>query len=390
MFYCDEPDSVARQIDLEMQHMSYTDLVDPGSSYSRTDEYRRKIHRSNIADALSRPTRKRQFVANMFPVGDVSILSAPGGVGKTFLLLQLAICVAAGRPFLGQAVEAGGVLGLFREDSEDEILSRADGLFVDLDISPTHAADRLRYECYNPGDADYYVMFRAGEEYTIGFKQLYILLQEANYRKVVLLDHIKLATDGENTSPTLASKAVKQLRFLAWRFDVAIIIVTHANREGKTSGTIEWENLVRAVYHLKIDHGSYILECGKSNYKAKLSSMELIRTEHHGFARRPDPVRAEPRGLPFVVNDDRCLIADEVFLYGLDNRKKELSPNKNSPNRNYAPSIFMKLPRAKRCDLTVVELAASMRRLLASGEICIIEGPTKSKAKILRRSKSVE
>lgn len=72
------------------------------------------------------PPERQWLVRNFLPYGKVAGLVAPGGTGKSQFLLQLAVSVAGGVPFLGfpDAPESGGVLVLAAEDDEEELHRR--------------------------------------------------------------------------------------------------------------------------------------------------------------------------------------------------------------------------------------------------------------------------
>jgi hypothetical protein len=63
------------------------------------------------------------LVDNLIPLGHFSLFIAQAGVGKSFLIEQLAICVIYGQPFLGLDVIAGDVL-LIDEDTPEKVLQR--------------------------------------------------------------------------------------------------------------------------------------------------------------------------------------------------------------------------------------------------------------------------
>ncbi len=79
-----------------------------------------------VGDLLdTRPPVRRWLVEGFLPLGVVGVLAAGGGTGKSMLLLQLAIGVATGGPFLGLDVgEQGGVLVLAAEDDRAELHRR--------------------------------------------------------------------------------------------------------------------------------------------------------------------------------------------------------------------------------------------------------------------------
>lgn len=70
------------------------------------------------------PILKRNDGETFVPKGDVGIVTAPGGVGKTQFALQFGRSVATGADFLDFKAEPGEVLCLFGEEPEKEIRKR--------------------------------------------------------------------------------------------------------------------------------------------------------------------------------------------------------------------------------------------------------------------------
>lgn len=69
---------------------------------------------------------------------DVGVLIAPGGTGKTTLVLLLAACVALGKDFIGLRVERPGpVLILTSEDSREMLVARLRRVAETLALSPS-------------------------------------------------------------------------------------------------------------------------------------------------------------------------------------------------------------------------------------------------------------
>ncbi len=81
---------------------------------------------ASIADMLTDPPPRREYLVDDFlPRGITGAVVAPGGTGKSFLLMQLAVAVAAADGFLGyRTPEPAGVLMLAAEDDRDEIHRR--------------------------------------------------------------------------------------------------------------------------------------------------------------------------------------------------------------------------------------------------------------------------
>lgn len=76
------------------------------------------------------PPPRRWLFIDILPSGKVAIIVAPGGTGKSNLLLQAGVSVATGIALLGiwKVGEVGGVLMLLAEDDEDEIHRRVDNI----------------------------------------------------------------------------------------------------------------------------------------------------------------------------------------------------------------------------------------------------------------------
>ena len=91
------------------------------------------------------PPEMEWVVDQFLPKGYPTILAADGGIGKSFLSLHLATCVALGRPFLGLPVMRGNVLYLDFElqavDQQRRLMKVLRGL--GLDQHSPEITDRL-------------------------------------------------------------------------------------------------------------------------------------------------------------------------------------------------------------------------------------------------------
>lgn len=73
----------------------------------------------------SQPPERRWLLRDVKPHPIVGLLASPGGVGKSYLLYQMLVCVATGHPCLGiEMGEPGGVLYLAAEDDDAELHRR--------------------------------------------------------------------------------------------------------------------------------------------------------------------------------------------------------------------------------------------------------------------------
>jgi len=66
----------------------------------------------SLGHITTEPTPRIEIVERLMPEGYPTILYGDGGVGKSYLALGIATCVATGQPFVGLAVRSSGVLFL--------------------------------------------------------------------------------------------------------------------------------------------------------------------------------------------------------------------------------------------------------------------------------------
>src|SRR5262249_53260685 len=76
---------------------------------------------TTLASALgAEPTPRPFLVEDLVPVKGPTLLAGRSGIGKTPLLFQLGMCVAAGLPFLELKTLQGGVLYIDAETAEEQ------------------------------------------------------------------------------------------------------------------------------------------------------------------------------------------------------------------------------------------------------------------------------
>lgn len=82
---------------------------------------------ASVARALSeRPIPPPMLLSNFLPAGIPAMLAAPGGTGKSYLLLMLGVSIATGMPFLGkhQVEKPGSSLMIFAEENQSNLDNR--------------------------------------------------------------------------------------------------------------------------------------------------------------------------------------------------------------------------------------------------------------------------
>src|SRR5579872_467845 len=128
---------------------------------------------------------RRWIVPNWVPAGVVTGLYGDGGLGKTLLAQQLLTSAALGRPWIGQYTERVKALGLFCEDSADELHRRQADINTLYNCSFADLADIVWLP--RLGDDNMLIAFSKGRaELTAFHKQILEAAQDFGARVVVI------------------------------------------------------------------------------------------------------------------------------------------------------------------------------------------------------------
>lgn len=91
----------------------------------------------------------RFVVQGLLPEG-LSMLASPPKYGKSWMMLDLGICVASGQPFLGRSTQSGRVLYLALEDSRRRLRERANRLLAS-ETAPANLDLQIRARTLDDG-----------------------------------------------------------------------------------------------------------------------------------------------------------------------------------------------------------------------------------------------
>ena len=164
------------------------------------------------------------IVDGLISAGSVNVFFGEAGCGKTWALLDLAVCMANGAPWLGMATKQGAVL-IIDEESGRRRLSRRMG-----DIMRGHGANDQ-----TPIMATSLAAFDMGNPNDIG--EFYNLIINTGARLVIIdaLADIMPGRDEnavKDTAPIFLS-----LRKIAEETQAAIIVIHHSNKTGGYRGS---------------------------------------------------------------------------------------------------------------------------------------------------------
>jgi len=230
------------------------------------------------------PVERKWVVENFIPQYEMTALYGDGGLGKTYLALQLALNVATGEgSFLNRTIEnPSAVLYVSAEDSVDEIHRRIYGI-----------CKNEEYAFLSKANAPLYFMPRWGKDCTIAsqegydiktrpfFEAIKMQLDKIDSDKGVLLILDPLATFfavNENDKVAVSYCVHSVLSNLALEYKATILAVAHPSKASiqsklYDSGSPSWRNSFREVRALVAHEDERMkklryLKHTKANYSA--------------------------------------------------------------------------------------------------------------------------
>lgn len=333
------------------------------------------------------------LVNGWLPLGNVTMLSGDGGVGKTLLSQMLATCCAIGRDWLGLPTTPCRALAVFCEDDENEIRRRQRDINTFLGVD---WGDLENFKWISRVGDDNALMHwpdryeNAGQPTTL-FQSIHNEAQDFGARLVVL-DSLHDLFSGNENSRVHARQFIQLVASLARDCDGSVLLNAHPSMSGRNTGTGEagstaWNNAVRSrLYFTRPraddesggDRDTRTLRRMKSNYSG--IGAEVVVTWQEGvFIAHPEPTGA------LAAIEARA--HETAFMTCLDvvtTREQYVTSAKNSDR--YAPKAFLRMPEAGGTKLK--QLARAMENLLAADKIRLgsVKGPDRHPVKAIIRT----
>lgn len=220
------------------------------------------------------------------PHGHVTLLSGHGGAGKSTLALQVAACVAMGRPVLGRATERTRVLFVSAEDPADLVLRRLRVICRCLGLPFDEVAEWLQVIDMTEGQPVLYKEQRMdGVRHgvtTLAYDAISEYVQREGFGLVVV-DNASDTFDADEINRALVRGFIRSLR--AWAsHGGAVLLLSHVDKAtsksaGKEaySGSTAWHNSVRSrLFLVQKEPGKLDLQHQKCNVGPELRTLPLV------------------------------------------------------------------------------------------------------------------
>jgi RecA-family ATPase len=317
---------------------------------------------------------RRWIVQDLIPDRTVTMLSGDGGIGKSLLALQLAIAVSMQREWIGTLPEYGPAIYVSAEDDRDELHRRVAGIAAKQGIDLTDLRDLHMIPL---AGSDAVMGVPEGKANLIRETDVWRGLVQHVERlrpRLIVLDTLADVFAGNEIARQEARQFVGQLRGLALRFELAVVLLAHPSLDGLrsgsgTSGSTAWSNSVRSRLYLEklkmeddsdLDPDLRVLRVKKANYGPSGNDITL-RWANGCFG-----LEGSGNSFEKLAADAK---ADDVFLALLRQFRTEGRDVCARQCSTYAPNVFASHPDSK--GVRKRDFLDAMNRLLKEGKISV-------------------
>lgn len=308
---------------------------------------------------------------DMIPLMTTTMLTGPGGVGKSLFEQMLCTCIALGRPFLGTETRQMNTLYVTCEDDEDELWRRQAAICAALEVPMEAIIGRIHLVSLCGIDGTALATFDESEQIipTERWRQLERTC-EALAIQLYAFDNATDAMAGDLNSIHQVAEFVNLLSGLAMRLEGVAMILHHPNKAGDDwLGSVAWHNKVRSRLIIKRsetegDDDGRVIENPKANYGPSGGKIDF-RWFKGAFISDKDLPPSVASQLSTTI---RASAANYRFLQCLERTLEEKRNVSHAPSAgNYAPRLFAKMTSG--AGFTIKDFEGAMERLLHLGQI---------------------
>lgn len=229
---------------------------------------------------------------------EVTLLGGHGGIGKTFLSLQIACAAAMGAPVLHKSARRVRVLYYNAEDGRKRLIRRLRKIVENFDYDMTELMQNLLVVDASDLEPLYGVTSRGKLGPTVDFAKLRAMVEKFD-PQLVIVDGASDTFDGNEISRREVRAFIRLLRRLHPERRIGVLINVHIDRSSARgrltdddgySGSTQWHNSARRRLYLQLkadrdDDGNatgeaIVLSVKKNQDGPPAPDMELARGLH--------------------------------------------------------------------------------------------------------------
>ena len=308
------------------------------------------------------------MIQNAVPARQVTLFTAPGGAGKSYMSLLMAASVSRGALAFGLKTTPAVAIYLTCEDDDDENHRRLIGVANALNTGLEGFAGQLFIRSLAGRRENGLARIDQNNKMTV--LSLFLELRAtimATGARFVVLDNVAHLFEGNENIRAHVAAFVGLLNSLALETDCAILLIGHPNKSGDSySGSTAWQNQVRSQLHLERDADdpdARTLTLAKGNY-ARFDEPIRVRWHRGAFRLDSDIPAGETTGASILEQAENA-----HFLACLAARTRQKRPVSEhvAARDSYAPKAFLGMPEA--AGMTEPHFARALKRLLDTGVI---------------------
>jgi RecA-family ATPase len=328
-------------------------------------------------DFKKRPVVEREWIVpDLMPRGEPTLLFGAGATGKSLLLLQLCISMAAGHQWLECDVPPGRAMMFTCEDSTDEINRRARAVLDAMDLDWDDLGDRLAIVPMRDSEADAVLATEQGGvlKTTPSYDALKHLVTKFD-ADFVVIDTLADAFAGDENQRAQAKQFVGRIARLSRK--ATYVVTAHPSVSGMesgrgSSGSTGWPAAVRSHLYFGRVYDGRSRDEGQHEPDPDVRTLSNLKGNYAQQGAGGIEVRWDAGTFKAVGRVDRIRKGDEaerVFLELLRIWEKAGNYVNATGGATYAPTVFAGTQQAKAARLNKRELRDAMRRLIGAGRI---------------------
>ncbi len=237
--------------------------------------------------------------------GQVGLVSAPGGTGKTFLLLEIAFSVASGKELINgiKPAAAGPVRVLNFEEDEFELECRGNVIWdtwPDLDLS-----GKLSVVCMNGVSLQLLTVHGKTRVDDLNW-----LLEVAKGMRLLILDPLRHVHMADENNAAMMAALMQILKYVAQETGCGILVAHHTSKAAVLNGQGDVQQSVRGSSAL-VDAARLVMTLAKPK-GAGAGILELNWAKLNGHAPIQPVTLKRATGGVLVSIDDCCEFSIEV------------------------------------------------------------------------------
>jgi RecA-family ATPase len=328
-------------------------------------------------DHVSAPAREWQ-TRGRIPRGFVTGFGGDGGLGKSTIMLDLAVATVSGQEWLGECPARGPAIVICCEDSPDEIHRRLDAILAHRKLSFSALGD-LRILSLVGQETLLVTVNRDGEILPTPLYDRVLATVKDIKPSLLVIDNSADVFGGNELVRAQVRQFIAHLTRIAQEGNCGLVLTYHPSLTGLTngsgtSGSTGWNNSFRSRLYIrksdkKDDHEAdpdlRVFEVLKANYGPAGEKITL-RWENGVFVPDEGAHWIDKRAAAAAVD---ALFVDLLKRFGTQGRK--VSDKRTAPN--YAPSEFARDPGAVAARISKQAFVDAMARLFAANAIHVEE-----------------